>query len=131
MGVLKDDMAPFTGPFAKLEDSLNTAIPGVFDVFDGLIPIYRVVLERTGECETLWATVLLASCPEQTAFLCAIFSPWNPKDDPDLVEALRAGIRAGLFSVLAKFALMGDEHKLAKATAKALVIGVKHGRTLK
>ena len=47
-----------------------------------------------------------------------------------LVEALRAGIKEGLFPALAKFASLGEDVKIARATAKALQIGVQHGRKL-
>ena len=50
--------------------------------------------------------------------------------DETLVEALRAGIKAGLFPALAKFASLGEDVKIARATAKALQIGVQHGRKL-
>lgn len=119
---------PFTGPFCRFDDPLAWALPAAFPD-EGSSPAY-VVLQRRDKHELTWEKLLMAACNEQLAFLCAIFSPWNPADDEDLVQALRAGIKAGLFPTLAKFASLGEDVKIARATAKALQIGVQHGRKL-
>jgi len=119
---------PFTGPFCRFDDPLAWALPAAFPT--EVTPISHVVVQRRDVHELTWEKLLMASCNEQLSFLCAIFSPWNPEDDETLVEALRAGIKAGLFPALAKFASLGEDVKIARATAKALQIGVQHGRKL-
>lgn len=128
---VSEDVKPFEGPFYTFDDHIYSVVPGLNDTRKAgdTWTVGEVVLMRDRYCEFLWARILLASCTEQLAFLCAVFSPWDPKNDPTLVEALRAGIRAGLFPVLAKFASHGEDYRFAKATAKALHIGYQHGKT--